>query len=87
MRTRSDAQRTNRPTGHGVRQQSSSVVWSSRQPLYPYTILLLGPFLINDGDGDDGDTTIDGKHRRFFRNIPLVVSFLSVIWSPDNDVC
>jgi len=80
VRTRNDVRRTNRPWS-----PPTVVVWSPRQPLYPYTILLLGPFLINDDDDDD--TAIDRKHRRFFRNIPLVVSFLSVIWSPDNDVC
>ncbi|KAK3817576.1 MAG: hypothetical protein J3Q66DRAFT_400931 [Benniella sp.] len=71
------------PTGHGVSQQSSSIVWSPRQPLYHYTI---GPFLINAAAADDDDTAIDRKHRRFFGNITLVISFLSIIWSPDNDV-
>jgi len=64
---------------------SCSIVWPPRQPLYPYTILLLGPFLINDDDGDD--TAVGRKNRRFFRNIPLVVSYLSVIGSPDYGVC
>ena len=78
MRTRSDARRTNRPW-------SQPTVVVDRMISTPTTLPLhLDPFLIND---NEDDTAIDRKRRGFFRNITLVASFFSVIWSPDNDVC